>query len=397
MFRWLGQIFAITVFNLKNMRARLGASAVAVVGVVGVVLVFVALLSIAAGFQRTMADTGAPDSVLIMRTGATSEMLSGIGGDDARIIADVKGIARDENGKAQASAELFVIVDLPRRSTGSSANVPMRGVEAEAFGVRPDFRIVEGRNIAFGRSELVVGQGAAAAFAGLDIGNTLRLGDAEWTVVGIFETGGTVEETEVWCDARVLQPAYNRGNSFQSVHARLTSPEAFDDFKALLEADPRLNVEVERESEYYAGQSQVMTAVISSLGIAIGLLMGFGATFGALNTMYMAVASRTREIGTLRALGFGAGPVVVSVLVESILLALLGGVIGAGLAYLLFNGFQTSTLNFQSFSQVAFAFAVTPPLMAIGIAYALFMGMAGGLLPAIRAARLPVASALRSL
>ncbi len=397
MFRWLGQITAITVFNLKNMRERLGASAVAVVGVVGVVLVFVALLSIAAGFQSTMADTGAPDSVLIMRSGATSEMLSGLGGDDARIIADAEGIARGENGKALASAELFVIVDLPRRGTGTGANVPMRGVETEAFGVRPDFRIVEGRNIEFGRAELIVGQGAAAAFAGLDIGNTLRLGDAEWTVVGIFETGGTVEETEVWCDARVLQPAYNRGNSFQSVHARLTSPEAFDAFKSRLEADPRLNVEVERESEYYAAQSQVMTAVISSLGVAIGLLMGFGATFGALNTMYMAVASRTREIGTLRALGFGAGPVVVSVMVESILLALLGGVIGAGLAYALFNGFQTSTLNFQSFSQVAFAFAVTPPLMIIGITYALLMGMAGGLLPAIRAARLPVASALRSL
>lgn len=407
MFSWLQQILAITSWNLKNMRGRLGASVSTIVGVTGVVLVFVALLSIAAGFRRTMSETGDPESVLILRAGSTSEMLSGFGGDTARVIADLPGIARARSAEAGvagagggaplASAELFVIVDLPRRGSGSPANVPMRGVEETAFDLRPSFTIVEGRNFTFGTNELVAGRGAAVAFDGLEVGNTLELGDAQWTVVGIFESEGSVEESEVWSDARVLQPAYNRGNSFQSVHARLESAAGFDAFKERAEADPRLNVKVVQESTYYAEQSQVMTNIIATLGIAIGLLMGFGATFGALNTMYMAVASRTREIATLRALGFGPLPVVVSVLVESIMLALIGGLLGSGLAFVLFNGFRTATLNFQSFSQVAFAFAVTAPLMMLGITYALLMGFAGGLLPAIRAARLPVSTALRAL
>lgn len=397
MVNWLNQIFAITLWNLKNLRGRLGASASTVVGVTGVVLVFVALLSIATGFRTTMAETGDPESILVMRAGATSEMLSGIGGDSARIIADLPGLARDADGAVMASAELFVIVDLDRRSTGAPANVPLRGVEPSAFGLRSGFRIVEGRNFTFGTSELIAGRGAAAAFEGLELGSKLELGEGVWTVVGIFESEGSVEESEVWCDARVLQPAYGRGNSFQSVHARLASAAGFEAFEAAAEGDPRVNVKVVRESAYYAEQSVVMTRVITTLGIAIGLLMGFGATFGALNTMYMAVATRTREIATLRALGFGPMPVVVSVLVESVMLALVGGVLGAGLAFVLFNGFQTATLNFQTFSQVAFAFAVTPFLMLLGIGYALFMGLAGGLLPAIRAARLPVSTALRAL
>lgn len=402
MFSGLQQILAITSWNLKNMRGRLGASLSTIVGVTGVVLVFVALLSIAAGFKRTMAETGDPESILILRAGATSEMLSGFGGDTTRIIADLPGIARGSSaevggsGDALASAELFVIVDLPRRGSGSPANVPMRGVEQAAFNLRPNFTIVEGRSFTFGTKELVAGRGAAVAFDGLEVGNTLELGDAQWTVVGIFESEGSVEESEIWSDARVLQPAYNRGNSFQSVHARLASADGFDAFKATAESDPRLNVTVVQESAYYAEQSQVMTNIITKLGKAIGLLMGFGATFGALNTMYMAVASRTREIATLRALGFGPMPVVISVLVESIMLALVGGLLGSGLAYFLFNGFRTATLNFQSFSQVAFAFAVTAPLIALGIGYALLMGFAGGLLPAIRAARLPVSTALRA-
>jgi len=394
--RWLSQVVAITSFNLKNLRERLGSSTVTVVGVTGVVLVFVALMSIAVGFRDTLSATGDPESVLVMRAGATSEMLSGLGGDTVRMIADAPGIATVD-GVKQASSELFVIVDLPRTGSDAASNVPLRGVEPAAFSLRSGFRITSGRNFTFGKGELIIGRGAAAAFSGLTLGNRLTLGEAEWTVVGIFETGGTVEESEIWCDARVLQPAYNRGNSFQSVHARLSSPEAFDGFVEALDKDPRVNVKAVREAEYYADQSRVMTQVISTLGVAIGLLMGFGATFGALNTMYMAVAARTREIGTLRALGFSAGPVIVSVLVESVLLAFFGGALGAGLAFVLFNGFQAATLNFQTFSQVAFAFAVSPLLMLLGIGYALIMGMAGGILPAIRAARLPVTTALRSL
>jgi putative ABC transport system permease protein len=314
--------------------------------------------------------------------------------DDVDVIERGPGILRTAEGPA-ASAELFVIVDLPKRSTGTDANVPLRGVEEAAFVVREDLSIVEGRTFTPGRNEVIVGSGAALEFAGLDVGNTLRWGDNDWTVVGRFDAGGTVADSELWCDIGVLAPAYRRGSSAQAVYARLESPEAFGALQEALESDPRLDVSVQTEKAYYAGQSQALANFISIAGNLIALLMGIGAAFGALNTMYTAVSARAREIATLRALGFRGGPVVLSVLGESLALALLGGAVGGVLAYLAFDGFHAATLNFQSFSQVAFAFRVTPGLVVGGMLYALVIGLVGGLLPAIRAARLPVATALR--
>jgi putative ABC transport system permease protein len=393
---WLSQVAVVTILNLRTVRQRLTSSLVSVVGIAGVVAVFVAVLSMAQGFQRTMATTGSPDTAIVMRSGADSEMVSILTNEEVRLIGDAAGVRRNEQG-AVASGELFVIVDLAKRSTNTTANVPLRGVGPNAFAVRPNVRIVEGRRFETGRTEVIVGRGAAGQFAGLEIGRTLKFGQSAWTVVGIFDAGGTMSDSELWCDAAVLQPAYRRGNSFQTVYAKLESPEAFTRFKDALTTDPRLNLKVLRETDYFAEQSQMVSTLITSLGAGIALLMGIGAIFGAINTMYSAVAARTREIATLRALGFGGGPVVVSVLAESLLLALAGGVIGGALAYAGFNGFQTSTINWQTFSQVAFAFAVTPGLIVAGIVYALVMGLLGGLLPAVRAARLPIVSALREL
>ncbi|HEY3569266.1 MAG TPA: ABC transporter permease [Thermoanaerobaculia bacterium] len=392
----ISQLAALIGVNLRTLGQRRGSALSTIVGVACVVAVFVVVLSIGEGFRATMAATGSPDSALVLRGGSDSEMMSGLLVDSTRIIADAPGVARAASGP-EASAELFVVVDLPKRSTGTDANVPLRGVQPAAFAVRKGFKIIAGRNFEPGKNEIIVGRGAAEQFAGLDLGNTHRWGESEWTVVGVFSDGGSLSESEIWTDARVLQPAYRRGNTFQSVHARLESPAAFTAFKDALTADPRLDVKVVRESEYYAEQSQALTTLVRFLGGFITVLMALGAIFGALNTMYNAVASRTREIATLRALGFGRGPVVLSILTESLVIALFGAVIGGAVAYFGFNGFQTSTLNWQSFSQVAFAFRVTPPLLVTGTVIALAIGLIGGLLPALRAARLPVATALREL
>lgn len=391
---WLRQAASVTWMSLKGVPARWGSAVTAAVGVAGVVGVLVAVLSISEGFRRTLAGSGAPDVAVVMRGGSQSEMNSILARDEVRVVEDAPGVLRTPEGPA-ASAELFVVVDVPKRSTGTMANVPLRGVQDAAFEVRRNLEIVEGRRFTPGRNEVIVGSGAAVEFAGLEVGRTLRWGETEWTVVGRFETGGTVAESEIWCDVGVLAPAYRRGSSYQAVYARLESPEAYEEFAATLESDPRLDVSVQRESAYYAEQSRALTTFISVAGNLIALLMGVGAVFGALNTMYTAVSARTREIATLRALGFRAGPVVLSVLAESLALALAGGLAGGALAYLAFDGFRAATLNWQSFSQVAFAFRVTPALVVQGLVLALAIGLVGGLFPALRAARLPVATALR--
>lgn len=394
--RWLRIVAVVTMSGLRAMPQRWGASLAALVGVAGVVAVMVAVLSIAEGFSATMRSTGSDDTVLIMRGGTDTEMNSILTLDDARMIGDAPGIARTERGAA-ASAELLIIVDVPKRSTGTDANVPVRGVQASAFDVRQELTIVDGRNFESGRNEMIAGRGAAVEFAGLEVGGVLRFGDTDWTVVGIFEDGGALTESELWCDGNVLRPAFDRGNFVQSVYARLEDASRFDAFKDALTTDPRLDVKVEREAEYYAEQSRTLTTIISTLGFLVAGLMAIGAVFGAVNTMNAAVASRTREIATLRALGFGGGPVVVSVLFESLLLATVGGAIGGFGAWAVFDGYRAATLNWDSFSQVTFAFAVTPALLLQGIVWALLMGLIGGLIPAIRAARTPVASALREL
>lgn len=392
----LSQVVAVTTLNLKTIGERRGASLATVFGVAGVVAVFVGVLSIGEGFRASMRAGGRDDVAMVMRSGNDSEMMSGLRRDNTDIIKQAPGVLRDADGPV-ASAELFVVIGINKRSTGTAANVPLRGVQAKALAVRGSVKIVEGRMFEAGRNEVIVGRAASREFEGLDLGRTNRWGQNTWTVVGIFEDGGSVVESEVWCDAAVLQPAYQRGDFFQSVRAKLVSANDFQAFKDAITKDPRLDVQVERESEYFAGQSKVLAQIITGLGSIIALMMGFGAVFGALNTMYSAVAARTREIATLRAIGFQSVPVVMSVLVESLVLAVAGGMLGAAGAYFAFDGFQAATLNFASFSQVAFRFAVTPKLLAIGIAYALIMGMIGGLFPAIRAARLPVTAALREL
>lgn len=394
--RGLQQLIAVTLLNIRTIPQRLGASAVAVIGIAGVVIVFIAVLSIAEGFRKTMAGTGSPSKAMVMRAGADTEMSSILMRDDVDIIKQAPGIAPGPTGPV-ASAELFVIVDLPKKSTGTPANVPIRGVQPEGPATRDALQIVEGRMFEFGRNEVIVGRAAQGQFSGLEVGSRLQAGQNAWDIVGAFEAGGTVAESEVWVDASVLQSAYRRGTSYQSVTARLESADAFDAFKNALTSDPRLDVQVLRESDYYAEQSTMLTNLITTIGYLIAFLMGIGAVFGAINTMYNAVASRTREIATLRALGFGSMPVVASVIGEALTLAAAGGLIGGAVAYAVFNGYQTATVNFQTFSQVAFAFTVTPALLAQGLVFALVMGFIGGFFPALRAARLPIVTALREL
>lgn len=393
---WLSQIAAITRFGLLSIPQRRGAVAATVFGIAGVVLVLVGVLSIAAGFRHAMVASGAPDAAVVLRSGADSEMVSGLSRAETRLIADAPGLVRGAQG-AHASAELFVIINLPKRSTGTDANVPLRGVEPAALAVRDHVRIVAGRMFAWGRNEVVVGVGAAREFAGLEVGGTIKVGREAWPVVGVFSAEGGAAESEVWSDATVLQGAYHRGDSFQSVSVRLVSPGAFDEFKDALTTNPQLSVKVLRQTEYYAEQSETLTRLITTLGVLIAVVMAIGAVFGALNTMYSAVAARTREIATLRALGFGRGAVVVALLLESMLLALVGGTAGGLLAYVGFNNTHAATMNWQSFSQVTFAFAVTPDLLAQGIVWAVLIGLIGGLFPAIQGARLPIAMALREL
>lgn len=392
----LTQIFSIASFNLRSIPARWGAAVAAAVGIAGVVAVLTGVLAIASGFKAAMTVSGSPDAAIVLRSGADSEMTSGLSREEVRLIADAPGVLRTTEGPA-SSAELFVIIDLPKRSTGTAANVPLRGVGTSAFTVRGDVEVVQGRRFESGKNEVMVGAGAARAFTGLEVGNQLKIGQNTWEVVGIFTAGGGIAESEIWTDAAVLQPAYNRPEGFQSVYVRLDSPAAFDEFKDALTSNPQLKVKVTRLSDHYANQSEMTYTFIAGIGVFIAVMMALGALFGALNTMYSAVSARTREIATLRAIGFGAVPVVVSVLTESLMLALAGGGIGAALAWLAFDGYQAETMNFQTFSQVTFAFAVTPTLLVVAVITAAILGLIGGLFPAIRAARMPIASALRAV
>ncbi len=390
------QIFAVTMLNLRNLPQRLASSAVAVVGVAAVVLVFAAVLSMAEGLQKTMVATGADDTAVMMRSGSTSELNSGLSNEQTLIVANAPGVLKDGD-RAIVSAELYVVTDVKKRSNQADANVPFRGVQVEAFEVRNNTRIDEGRMFEPGKNEIVVGRAAQEEFMGLGVGESIRFGQTEWTVVGTFDAGGNVSESELWTDVRVLQSAYRRGNSYQSVRARLESPESIDTLRQALDEDPRIDVDVMTEREYYSSQSQGVVQFIKLIGYPLTILMAVGAIFGALNSMYSSVSVRGKEIATLRALGFGPTAVLVSTVVESVLLALAGGILGGLLAYVVFNGFQVSTLNGVSFSQVVFNFAVTPELLIDGLKAALIIGAVGGLFPAIRAARLPVAQALREL
>ena len=382
------QIFEITAMNLKNLPSRLGSSLVIVVGIAGVVGVMVTILAMASGFRGTLQRSAAPDGAVVVRGGSDSELSSAITTEQANIIASLEGVT-------MASPELYTVADVPKRSTGLDANLIVRGVSPSAFDLHDNLRIVEGRNFTPGRGELIAGRGAHLEFAGIDVGNTITMRDSEWQVVGLFEADGSAFESELWVDLAVAQSAFRRGQSVSSMRLRVADPARIEALAEEVDADPRLDHRLVSETEFFSAQSGSLAAQIERFGVAVAVIMAIGALFAALNTMYSAVATRTVEIATLRALGFGNVPVVVSVMIEAMALALLGGLAGAAIAYLAFNGFTASTLNNASFSQIAFDFAVTPELMRTGLSWALVLGAIGGLFPAVRAAWLPITAALR--
>jgi putative ABC transport system permease protein len=384
------------IYNLRSLRARWTSTIVAILGIAGTVGVFIAMLSLARGFQATLVASGSAANAIVRRAGATSEMDSMIALDQVRVIEDAPGVAR--GGVAPlVSSEVVVVAIFPLQSTGTDANVQVRGVSANALKVRDGIALAAGRFFEPGLAELVVGRNVASSYAGFELGNTVRFGGGSWTVVGVFDAGGSAFDSELWCDANVLSQVFQRPrNLFQSVTVRLTSPDALGQFKDTLTADPRLTVQVDREIDYYAKQSRQLTTLITVLGSIVALVMGVGAIFAALNTMYSAVTERSREIATMRALGFGSGSVVLSFIVEALCIAAVGGVLGC-VAVLPLNGLTTGTINWQTFSHLAFAFRITPLLLAAGLGFALLMGLVGGVPPAIRAARQPIAIALREL
>lgn len=387
------QILAITWMNLRSLPDRLGASLVIVVGLAGVVGVLTALLAMSEGLGATLKATGSPDRAMVLRGGSDAELNSGLDRESATLVTEQAGVRKGADGKPLASRELVLIAELPLKRNGSSANVTLRGVEPAAFELRPDLKIVEGRKFQPGLNEMLVGRGASEQFEGASLGQTVRIRGADWTIVGVFASGNA-HDSELWIDADTAQSAFGRGG-YSSILVALESAEALPAFQAALKADTRLNVDAEAQSAYYARQSGGSTMMIRILTNVVSIVMALGAIFAALNTMYAAVAARGKEIATLRAIGFGGGPVLVSVMIEALALAFAGGVLGALIAWLLFDNLSVSTLG-QSFTQVVFAFRVDTGLVITGLIIALVIGFIGGLLPAIRAARLPVTTALRT-
>ena len=384
------------IYNVRSVRARWTSTIVAVLGIAGTVGVFIAMLSLAHGFKATLVASGSPDNALVMRAGSPTEMMGGVTLDSVKVIKDAPGIARDANGPL-VTQEVVGVIPVPLISTGTDANVQVRGVSPNVLEIRKFTKIVQGRMFAPGVSELIVGKNATHTYSGLTLNNVVDFAGGHWTVVGIFDAGGSSFDSEVWCDSHILNEIMKRPPTvFQSVTVHLQSPDSFQTLKDSLTSDPRLNVDVIREVDYYAKQSRTMTTLITVLGGLVAAIMAIGAVFGALNTMYSAVSERGREIATMRAVGFAGSAVVFSFLIEALLIAFIGGALGA-IAVLPLNGLTTSTMNFQTFSNLAFAFKITPQLLVQGILFALVMGVVGGLLPAIRAAVQPVATALRSL
>jgi putative ABC transport system permease protein len=378
--------------NLRSIPQRLGASLVIVIGIGGVVGVLVAMLSMSAGLGKTLNATGDPERAVVLRGGSNGELASFLDRASATLIRQDPAIARARDGLPLASGEIIVVTEVPRRGDTSGANVSLRGVEPKGFELRPELRIVEGRRFKPGLRELIVGSGAYQQFEGLEIGRQLKFRGSYWTIVGRFQSGDA-HDSELWVDLETAQSAFGR-SGVSSVLVRLSNRDAFDALKRRLESDPQLNVEVKTERDFFNSQSAGLTRQIGWITNIVAAIMAFGALFGALNTMYSAVSTRTAEIGTLRALGFGAAPVIASVMAEAMLLSLAGGMLGAGIAWLLFNGYSVSTLG-GNFTQIAFNFAVTPALVVQGLSWALIIGFLGGLFPALRAARLPVTAALR--
>ena len=383
------QIFQISLLNLRSLPQRLGSSSVIVVGIGGVVAVLVAILAMAAGFSATLNRSGAPDRAIVLRGGSsTAELSSTIDNRQRQFVGTLDGVRL-------SSGELYTVADIPKRATLLPSNVVIRGVEQSAFEIRPEVRIIEGRNFSPGRNELIAGRAASEQFVGIDLGATVELRQSVWEVVGIFEADGSAYESELWTDLAIAQSAFRRFSLISSMRLQLEQPGVTGSLQEAFDSNPSIDLSVTSEEEFFRGQSQFLTTLITGFGYGVALIMAVGAMFAALNTMYAAVSTRTVEIATLRALGFGATPVVISVLAEAVALALIGGLLGAAVAWFGFNGYTVSTLNQGSFSQVAFDFAVSPDILVTGIVWALSLGLAGGLFPALQAARMPITRALR--
>jgi putative ABC transport system permease protein len=390
------QAISVTAVGIGTLRQRLGMSSVIVIGIAGVVAVLVALLAMSDGYRETLSKTGSTDTAIVMRGASASEVMSVLDHDSVTLIPQTAGIAKDAKGQPIASPELVVAANLPIKGgqPDEEGSVQLRGVSDQAWAVRPNLKIVEGRKFTPGMRELIVGKGAARQFAGLEPGHQVRLGSQLWTVVGVFASGDSMD-SEVWGDAGVVADTYRRGSSRASVTVKLADPGAFDAFKTTLEANPQLKVDVSTTLDYFSKQSEGMSSFLTIIGIVVGSIMAIGAIFGALNCMFAAVAARAREIATLRAIGFRGLPVVVAVMLETMLLALLGGLIGGLLAWLVFNGYSASTLAAGSVGKLSFELKVSAELLWVGLLWALTIGFIGGLFPAVRAARLPVTTALR--
>jgi putative ABC transport system permease protein len=388
------QFLAVTAMNFQTLPQRLGASSVIVIGIAGVVAVLVSVLAMGVGFRHTLADSGRADRAIILRGGSDAELNSNLTREEIDIISNAPGIAKDAQGKALLSNELVTVANVPKMDTGTDANVTLRGVGAKLLEVRPELKIVAGRMFQPAVRELIAGIGATKQFRGLAVGSVLHLRNTDWTVTGIFTSNGDVHESELLADVDTVGSAIER-NGYSSAIGLLENAAAFGGFKDSLTTDPRLKVDVERETDYYAEQSKGLAKTINVVGNTIAIIMAIGAMFGALNSMYSAVAARSLEIATLRAIGFGGLPIVMSVMIEALALSLLGGIIGASLAWLFFNGHTVSTLG-GAFAQVVFQLTVTRALIVTGIIWACLIGLLGGFFPALRAARVPVVEALRA-
>jgi len=388
------QVSAITGINIRSIPQRWASSLVIVIGLAGVVAVFTALLAMATGFESTLKATGRSDEAIVMRGGSDAEINSGLDRQSDDLIEQASGIRRGADGKPLASAEMLAIAELIRKDdVKNGSNIALRGVEPTAFALRPQLKLVDGRNFTLGLRELIVGRGVQRQFNGIELGKVVRMRGSDWTVVGVFESGDA-HESELWTDINVARTTFSRSGS-SSVLAALDGPDGFDKLKRALAADPRLTVDVESQRDYFSGQTKQFRQTIGVLAGLVTAIMALGAVFAALNSMYAAVAARSKEIATLRAIGFGSLPVVASVMIEALLLALIGGLLGAVIAYVLFDHLSVSTLG-QNFTQVVFSFKVTPELVFRGQVMSVIIGLAGGLLPAIHAARLPVTVALRA-
>ena len=390
------QILAILGMNLRTILARSGSSIVIIIGIAGSVAVMVSLLAMAEGLSKTIANTGEEDRVLIFRDGANSELSSGIYVPNVSIIENIPVIRQSDEGP-MISSELYTIIDLKKKGAEDTSNLPLRPVEQMSFKIRPELKIIEGQNFTPGKAEIIVGKGANDQYESLDIGDQIKVRDTLVSVVGIFTTGGDVHESEIWADLAGAQGFFRRENSASIAIAQMESSSVISDFGVALELDPRLELRVQGEADFYSQQSSGASGVIEIFGYVVATIMAIGAVFAALNTMYSAVSTRLVEIGTLRAVGFQGGSVLFALMIESMVLALLGGLLGAGISYFIFNGYTVSTLASGSFTQTAFDFAVTGSIVSQGLILAVIVGFLGGVLPARRAATQDITAALRAI